>query len=47
MGVNQNKYKIERKLGEEGFGEVYLIKKDNKKYVLKKIKEKLNEKEIK
>ena len=47
MGVNQNKYKIERKLGEEGFTEVYLIKKDNKKYVLKKIKEKLNEKEIK
>ena len=36
MGVNQNKYKIERKLGEEGFGEVYLIKKIIKNMFLKK-----------
>ena len=46
MGVDQNKYKIIRKLGEGGFGEVFLIEKDNKKYALKKSKEKLIEKEI-
>ena len=46
MGANQNQYKVKRKLGEGGFGEVYLIEKDKKELALKKIKAKLDEKEI-
>ena len=36
-----NKIKTIKHLGEGGFGDVYLVEKDNKKYALKKIKEKL------
>ena len=46
MGAKQSQYKVNRKLGEGGFGEVYLIEKDNKEYALKKIEQKLNEKDI-
>ena len=46
MGANQYQYKIKKKLGEGGFGEVYLIEKDQKEYALKKIKAKLDEKDV-
>ena len=46
MGANQMKHKVIKKLGEGGFSQVYLIEKENKKYALKKITEKLNEKDI-
>ena len=37
----ENEYKIIKKLGEGGEGEVYLVEKDNQKYALKKMKMKL------
>ena len=40
-----NKIKTIKHLGEGGFGDVYLVEKDNKKYALKKFKEKLTEKD--
>ena len=40
-------YKITRKIGEGGFGEIYLIEKERKLYALKKSKYKLKEEEIK
>ena len=47
MGSAQNiNFKNIRKLGEGGFGEVFLIEKENKHYALKKSKNKLTEKEI-
>ena len=47
MGANNEKnFKIIRKLGEGGFGEVYLIEKDNKLYALKKTKHALSQEEI-
>ena len=46
MGAKQTKFKVIKRLGKGGFGEVYLIQKDNKKYALKKIKEKLNGKDV-
>ena len=47
MGANNEKnFKIIRKLGEGGFGDVYLIEKDNKFYALKKTKHALSQEEI-
>ena len=47
MGANnEKKFKIIRKLGEGGFGDVYLIEKDKKFYALKKTKHALNQEEI-
>ena len=43
---NGNEYKIIKKLGEGGFGIVYLAEKDNKQYALKQIKMKLKKEEI-
>ena len=38
LSINMNEdYELMNKLGEGGFGEVFLIKKDNQKYALKKI----------
>ena len=42
---NEKKFEIIRKIGEGGFGEVYLIEKDKKFYALKKIKQALSEEE--
>ena len=41
-----NNYKIIEKIGEGGFGEVYLIEKEGRTYALKKSKNKLNEDEM-
>ena len=41
-----NKYNIKRKLGEGGFGIVYLVEKDNKDFALKQCKIKLTKEEI-
>ena len=47
MGANNEKnFKIIKKLGKGGFGEVYLIEKNNKLYALKKTIKPLNEEEI-
>ena len=47
MDINNEKdYKIIKKIGEGGYGEVYLIEKGSEKYVLKKIKSKLTEEDI-
>ena len=47
MGANNEKqFKIIRKLGEGGFGEVFLIEKDEKFFALKKTKYSLSEEEI-
>ena len=47
MGIiSQEKYKVINKIGEGGFGEVYLIEKDNKHYALKRVKEKLKKEQI-
>ena len=47
MGANNEKnFKIIRKLGEGGFGDVYLIEKDKKFYALKKTKHALSQEEI-
>ena len=43
---NENDYKIIKKIGEGGYGEIYLIEKGNEKYALKKIKSKLTEGEM-
>ena len=40
-----NKYQTKKKLGEGGFGIVYLVEKNNKQYALKKIRIALNEAE--
>ena len=40
-----NKYQTKKKLGEGGFGIVYLVEKNNKQYTLKKIRITLNEAE--
>ena len=42
----KNEYKIKKKLGEGGFGIVYLIEKNSQQYALKKCKLKLNNEEI-
>ena len=44
--INFNDYPIIRKLGEGGFGIVYLVEKDNKYYALKKYKNKLTKETI-
>ena len=42
----EKKYKIINRLGEGGFGIVYLVEKDNKEYALKQCKMKLKTEEI-
>ena len=47
--IDIHQYKTIKKIGKGGFGEVYLIEKDNKEYALKKIsilEYKLTEKQI-
>ena len=44
--IQGDEYKIIRKIGEGGFGDVYLVEKDNNQYALKKLKFKLTKEEL-